>query len=387
MDCCDAFQLLLYLSTLGLVITDLYFINYENQEAFWIYFAIGTYFLDLILSFTINKTFQYLQNIKTDIGLINYLKVLFETAPLIYHKVECYHFEIRYRTVTDSKGNTRTETYSEKVTTYTGSTNFNYISWRDLSGTFMIDDSFLRRRPKDAMLRLSLRFNLECAPDGTSDDLENSRNAFYAANSWRDTHCNVWDERVLPGREQYQLVMLGKEVPCFLGTGWFVFCSIFLLKPIFFIYFRLVTSTQKFSIEKIISSRVVLHSPEFVEKYSHLAPRLILPAETINFYDSEAMLQSINADVPEQIEYSDEVIRNSVKRTDSVGSFVGYDVVLEKQHQIQKEILAPMLTEDEMEKGLMRENSMVYLSNNYSGATKTNYGKNSEHLLEDKNKN
>lgn len=58
----------------------------------------------------------------------------------MYFTCECYHFETRYRTVTyyetvDGKSvqRTRTESYQEKVVTYSGSEDFRYKSSEDVS--------------------------------------------------------------------------------------------------------------------------------------------------------------------------------------------------------------------------------------------------------------
>lgn len=55
------------------------------------------------------------------------------TKPSSTHHFRCYpdHYETRTTTTTDSKGNTRTSTHQEKVTTHRASKTYNLPGWQD----------------------------------------------------------------------------------------------------------------------------------------------------------------------------------------------------------------------------------------------------------------
>ena len=63
----------------------------------------------------------------------------FLTPPIIRFHGECYHYETRYHTRTDSQGNIEYYTTEVKVVTYTESYDLPYYSERDVSGLFYLN--------------------------------------------------------------------------------------------------------------------------------------------------------------------------------------------------------------------------------------------------------
>ena len=63
----------------------------------------------------------------------------FRTPPIIRFHGECYHYETRYHTRTDSQGNIEYYTTEVKVVTYTESYDLPYYSERDVSGLFYLN--------------------------------------------------------------------------------------------------------------------------------------------------------------------------------------------------------------------------------------------------------
>lgn len=103
-----------------------------NFDHFWGLFAwlYSTYCLEAIL---VSKTLQYLTHIKLRPEVIDYYNDMRSKPPFIQWRIECWHWETRTRVVTDSNGNTRTETYQERVVTHTARKVNTINKWTDAS--------------------------------------------------------------------------------------------------------------------------------------------------------------------------------------------------------------------------------------------------------------
>ena len=105
--------------------------------AWW--YLIGGVFLYLVqfLESISTTTYNYLTDIESlgTIGTrINQLKM---TRPKIYFRIQCYHYETRYRTVerTDDQGNSYStqESYQERINTWYATEPFYFNQWTDTS--------------------------------------------------------------------------------------------------------------------------------------------------------------------------------------------------------------------------------------------------------------
>jgi hypothetical protein len=85
------------------------------------------------------------------------MKVLYNTPPTLTFHFECYHWETSYFTVRDKYGVSTTKSEEIRVITHQESEVFQYYSWRDISGTFLLDtDRFLNKEFKKAYIKLHL---------------------------------------------------------------------------------------------------------------------------------------------------------------------------------------------------------------------------------------
>ena len=118
------------------------------------------------------------------------------------------HYETRTRTVTDSEGHTRTETYQERVNTSSASTSGSLASV-DVSPTFV---PFRGR--KNVVIRSKENITL----DPSFVSAYNSRRArFYSANK-RDTHQDTSSKISLPGLVKLQhFQWVAGALPCWLS--------------------------------------------------------------------------------------------------------------------------------------------------------------------------
>ena len=83
-----------------------------------------------------SPTFSYLIHKRSDVKLVDKMKQLFNSPPRIQFVCECYHYETKYITTYDSKGNSSTRRESRRVVTRHATRQFNYYSSRDVSGLF-----------------------------------------------------------------------------------------------------------------------------------------------------------------------------------------------------------------------------------------------------------
>jgi len=104
------------------------------------YFAfavLGISYLFVVIESGFSQDLSYLNNFSQDETAWQYIQSLQRIPPKFHMFVQCYHNETRTRDVsyTDSHGNrqTRTEQYTERVTTFAEDAYFLYGSWTDVS--------------------------------------------------------------------------------------------------------------------------------------------------------------------------------------------------------------------------------------------------------------
>ena len=98
-------------------------------------------YLIFLVEHTYSKEYQYLENLGNVSNSANIVRNLRSSDPVITFHVQCYHYETRYRTVTDyhtdDDGNTRTETriesYEERVNTHSANEIYHYDHHEDIS--------------------------------------------------------------------------------------------------------------------------------------------------------------------------------------------------------------------------------------------------------------
>ena len=104
---------------------------------------------------------------------------------------EAYHYETRHRTVTDSEGHSRTETYQEKVTTATASESFQYEDVRVVGEVFNTSDFESDPRYCRKINVFSAKFFTVVADQETKDAINAAVSRMYATMQCRDTHASA----------------------------------------------------------------------------------------------------------------------------------------------------------------------------------------------------
>lgn len=138
---------------------------------------------------------------------VKYITTCKETNATYFWSIQNYHYEQRTRTVRDSEGRTRTETYTVRVNTHYASTG-GALRCSDHSQVFIPN---MRKR------NCALDSRLDCAPSAAFHaQYERQKHMFYAANT-RDTHQDTSASFELPGMMPYvrcEWADDGEEDPC-----------------------------------------------------------------------------------------------------------------------------------------------------------------------------
>ena len=152
---------------------------------------IGICAIFLLFEMCFSNESKYIANIlPSETSLNSYVTRLRETRPVIFHRIECYHWETRTRVVTytDAQGNlqTRTETYQERVVTHTDCENFPFVYFKDLSPPTIDGIS------SNKLTRLQMFKEVRFGDSETLDAYDRMQTRLEDANRNLDTHMDSW---------------------------------------------------------------------------------------------------------------------------------------------------------------------------------------------------
>ena len=255
-------------------------VNIQDIQPFF-YALGGCYFIYLILEFC-SPTCRYLVHKRSNEGIKDKMRKLFVACPVITFHAECYHYETRHRTYTDSKGHRHTKTERVKVVTHTESENFHYSSARDVSGLLILkcDKAQIRRK---CYIKLELKEEISFADSITVADYENQKEAFKERNRHYDVHMDFNETRKIPGMTHHNLIKFGEYDPCTINCFWYFIFTIFSLGQFYKWHVSSFSVYQNYKIRKVISSRYNLCSPEMDKKYKLFNPQLNLITLNVNY--------------------------------------------------------------------------------------------------------
>ena len=192
---------------------------------------------------------SYLSNILQDQTAWSYIQEMHEVPPQIVMIVECYHYETRVRVVyyTDSNGNTqsRTETYTEKVTTFIDQDEFSFGSWVDVSKREMppIGHSSLTRLKIDPCILFG--------DQETADDYASQVAAMIERNRHRDVHTDYSAKRQIPGLKKRISTYVDLNVrPWWIRTGYFWLATLLMMTWPYRWLFRAKTGKTYYILKK-----------------------------------------------------------------------------------------------------------------------------------------
>lgn len=229
-------------------------------------------FLYIVFEF-VSSTFSYLGHLTTVGDIYSYMQKMFYTPVDILMSVECYHFRTEYYTEKDKDGKTVEKTREVRVTTHCASEHVFYRSWRDISGSFILDTSEAMQKEEKTYMKLHLSLDVQYASDGTEQDYINQRESFKARNR-RDTYQDYSECKNMNDYNEFMLVQVTDYLPSYFGVWWFVLSIFLSFAELYKLYINKFCGEQEFSLVKLISSRSDLNSPQTFAPYAQRIPTI-----------------------------------------------------------------------------------------------------------------
>jgi hypothetical protein len=124
----------------------------------------------------------YLKGTKDTEGIHQHISRIKNVAPNLWFHIQCYHYETRTYTTTDSRGVTTTHTETVRVNTYSETDYFRYDAWDDISGEI----KGLSATSEITRVRFSKCFVF--ADEKTRGKYVAAANSIQSRNRHRDTH-------------------------------------------------------------------------------------------------------------------------------------------------------------------------------------------------------
>lgn len=240
----------------------------------WEIVVISILYAVYLINFFCYKSCCFLSNRHEKSTIYTYMQKMFYTPAHINFHVECYHYETRHFTTTDSKGNVRQYTRTEKVVSHRESERFMYYSWRDTSGTLMIDSQNAKNDNK-AYVKLELALRVEFADDITRLDYNVQKKNQYMRNRFRDRHISQWETTTLQDFNQFNLVNISDDEPVCISVWWYVLFTIIPVVMLYDLYFNYWCVAKDYTLKKTVSSRYNLMAPEHDNRFISSIPRIL----------------------------------------------------------------------------------------------------------------
>jgi hypothetical protein len=220
------------------------------------------------------------------------MQQLFYTPVRHTFHAECYHYETRYYTTRDDKGNTVTRSETHRVVTHIDSEEFRYYSWRDTSGLFLLDtQKFLNKEFKKAYIKLNLNLIMDMNDLETKSDYEFQKTFFYNKNRWRDVHMDFRETTRLDGMNQYNMIRVSDYITSCISARVFALFTFLPLIEFYKTYVDMFCETQEYTIKKLVSTRYNLNLPVFTQTFEHSIPKLVIYGNE-QLYNHETTLMS-----------------------------------------------------------------------------------------------
>ena len=263
-----------------------YNINYLSFVGYTSYYItlgiLGFFYLVYFILELCSPTAKYLYNKSSDEGMNKKMSGLFRTPPQIRFYGECYHYETRYHTSTDSDGNTTTTTTTERVVTYSETYFMPYYSVRDVSGLFYLngDRAYIQNK---CYIKLQLREEINFADAISIMDYEIQKMLFNNRNRGRDLYYDFFESRFIPGLTSHNLVRIGQKEPCSVNFCLLLLFTFLTFAEFYKAYVNSFCIEQKFKIRKIVSTRYNLNQPIYDKKYTASNPQINLISQVFKY--------------------------------------------------------------------------------------------------------
>jgi len=216
---------------------------------------------------------------------------MFKAYPTITMHIVCYH----YRQYRRSDG----ALVTERVETHRASQEFDYSSWRDISGQFKLDTSGATKDETISYVLLDLSFDIQLASDGTAGDYSDQKAIFIRRNRLDDEYTFSVTHKISYFQNCF-LVQVTDQVPSCFGLGYFILFGLLGFNAPYSTYLDRFCKRQVFTIRKAISSRDNLNTAEMKSKYAYYDPRIVVVNQMIIFTQNQAPQMVALSDAPSQ---------------------------------------------------------------------------------------
>lgn len=238
-------------------------------------------------------TFRYLINTTTGPDIYEYMQRLFYTRADLAMQVKCYHYENRQHEETDAHGNKVVRVHSERVETYTANETLNYVSWRDISGRFVLDTSGAAADQRRAFVKLHIRLEVTPASDGTKADFEQQKQIFRNRNN-RDTLQDYSESVKMEGYHEFNFVRVSDFEPSFFGIGWYFIFTLMGGVEFYKMHVAKFCIVQDFRVAKVVSTRRDLN---MAVEYRPFVPTIVYMGN-VRTYDAPTPMQPPQQPIP-----------------------------------------------------------------------------------------
>jgi hypothetical protein len=255
------------------------------------YYYTGIVAVMYFLTESFSSTCCFLLHPTSGGSIYDYMQQMFYTPAHINMHVQCYHFTNQANIHMDAQGNTKVSNQQDRVNTHSADEKFYYVSWRDISGKFVLDTSGAMSNQEKAFVKLHLKIDLQFATDGTAQDFERQKESFKWRNN-RDQHQDYSEQRTIDGFKEFNLVRVSDFNPKYFGLGWYI---LFMFLTVVEFYKRYVDKyciAQDFTVTKVLSSKGDLSRPEIIVQYQQQIPCIIYMGN-VRTYDAPLIMPQI----------------------------------------------------------------------------------------------
>jgi len=200
---------------------------------------------------------NYIKNLSMLTSATERIESIRNTQPNVSMNAECYHYELRTRTVnyTDANGNThsRQETYQEKVVTAFIVEPFLFTHWLDSSESTLTDV----RRVGITKIKMELR--VQFGDDTTAQNFKKKFQLFQQKNRYRDVFVNFSVSTSVDGFKKRLATYTNADAgnkPGWIGSVWFWLATFFCIGWPYRIMFNRVTGKTEYKVVKIIFTSI-----------------------------------------------------------------------------------------------------------------------------------
>jgi len=321
--------------------------EYKDDDGDWViirtslgYFSLAyaiigpiTYLIYIGLEVT-SLTFKYLEDFDSNSTIKNKMDYWIKLKPDISIEWDCYHYETRTHTETDSQGRKSTYTEEEKISKDYGTYKFNYFSCRDISGKFTLESNSCLK----SYILLNITSSVEFADEETiaAYNKELERIKSYSS---KDTDFDLKEMKIIHFLSENQILLTNKCCCCFLNKCIFMFFVLIGIGEIYKILFYCMGSVKYFTVKKAVS-RKDLGDNKYSEKYYMQNPSIETPFGN-TFYEPNSFIQNL---------WENRINNTNNNNNENNTNLISFEISEEpkKAKATQDDNETPLLYEDDM---------------------------------------